>query len=75
MEKEKLLERWEKYFKELFEDNRESVIKTEREKEHLLFAKDEIEKVIKSMPKNKSTGPDDVAIELLQAMDDLGVKG
>ena len=26
------------------------------------------------MPKNKSTGPDDVAIELIQAMDDLGVE-
>ena len=67
-------ERWEEYIKELFEDNRESVIKINREKENLPFTKDEIERVIKSMPKSKSTGPDDVAIELIKAMDDLGVE-
>ena len=38
------------------------------------FTKDEIEIVIKFFPKNKSTGPDDVAIELIQAMDDLGIE-
>ena len=40
---------------------------------NLPFTKDEIEKVTKSVLKNRSTGPDDVAIELIQDMDDLGV--
>ena len=74
MEKEKMLERWEEYIKELFEDNRESVIKINREKENLPFTKDEIKKVVKSVPKNKSTWPDDVAISLIQAMDDLRIE-
>ena len=74
IEKEEMLERWEEYIKELFEENRESVITISREKENLPFRKDEVEKVSNSMPKNKLTGPGDVAIELIQAMDDLGVE-
>ena len=73
MEKEKSLERLEEYIKALFEDNRESVMNINREKENLPFTNDEIEIVIKSIPRNKSGGPDDVAIELIQSMDDLGV--
>ena len=69
-----MLERWEEYTKELFEDNRESTIKISKEKENLPFTKDEKEKAIKTMPKNKATGPDEVAIEQIQAMDDLGVE-
>ena len=62
--KEKMLERWEESIKELFEDKRENIIKIDREKQNLPFAKGGIEKTIKSMPRNKSAGLDDAAIEL-----------
>ena len=50
------------------------MVKINRERENLPFTKDEIEIVNKSMPKYKSTGPGDVAIELIPAMEDLAVE-
>ena len=72
MKKEKVLQRWKEYICELFEDNRppENLV-TRREKENLPILKEEIVKAIKSMPKGKAAGPDEVYIELIQALDDL----
>ena len=75
MEKEKLLERWKEYICELFEDNRPpEYLVTRKEMEDLLILKEEIVKAIKSMPKGKAAGPDEVYIELIQALDDLGAE-
>ena len=75
MEKEKVLERWKEYICELFEDNRPpEYLVTRREKENLPILKEEIVKAIKSMPKGKAAGPDEVFIELIQALDDLGAE-
>ena len=75
MVKEKLLERWKQHICELFKDNRppEYLVKR-REKENLPTLKEEIVKTIKSMPKGKAAGPDEVYIELIQALDDLGAE-
>ena len=71
MEKEKVLERWKEYICELFEDNRPpEYLVTRREKENLPILKGEIVKAIKSKPKGKAAGPDEVYIELIQALDD-----
>ena len=75
METEKLLERWNEYIYELFKDNRPpEYLVTRREKENLPILKKEIVKAIKSMPKGKAAGPDEVYIELIQALDDLGAE-
>ena len=75
MQKEKLLERWKEYICELFEDKRPpEYLVTRREKEDLPILKEEIVKVIKSMPKRKAARPDEVCIEFIQALDDLGAE-
>ena len=75
VEKEKLLERWKEYICELFEDNRpQEYLVTRREKENLPILKEEMVKAIKSMPKGKAAGQDEVTIELIQALDDLGAE-
>ena len=38
------------------------------------MSKEEIVKAIKSMPKGKAAGPDEVYIELIQALDDLSAE-
>ena len=69
MEKEKVLERWKEYICELFEDNRRpEYLITRREKENLPMLTEEIGKAIKSMPKGKAAGPDEVYIELIQCI-------
>ena len=37
----------------------------------MLILKEEIVRAIKSMPKGKAAGPDEVCIESIQALDDL----
>ena len=75
MEKEKALERWKEYICELFEDNRPpEYLVTKREKENFPILKEEIVKAIKCMPKGKAAGPDEVYVELTQALDDVGAE-
>ena len=75
MEKEKILERWKEYICELFENNRPpEYLVTKREKENLPILKEEIVKAIKSMPKGKAAGPDEIYTELIHALDDLGAE-
>ena len=69
MEKEKLLERWKEYICKLFEDNRPpEYLVTRKEKENLPILKEEVIKTIKNMPKGKAASPDEVYIELIQAL-------
>ena len=75
MEKEQLLERWKEYICELSEGNRPpEYLVTRKGKENLPILKEEIVKATKSMPKGKAKGPDEVCIELIQALDDLGAE-
>ena len=73
--KKNYLERWKVYICELFEANRPlEYLVTRREKENLAILKEEIVKAIKTMPKGKAAGPDEVCNELFQAIADLGPK-
>ena len=75
MKKEKVLEGWKEYICKLFVGNRPpEYLGTRREKENLPILKEEIVKAIKSMPIGKAAGPDEVYIELILALDDLGAK-
>ena len=75
MEKENILDRRVEYIEELFEDNRKDkyMIRTEK-KENLPITSVEVAKAIKSMQKKKAPGPDDITIEMVQALDDFGIE-
>ena len=72
-EEDDIQERWCEYIGELFDDDRGEVPNIEQfEGPTILDA--EVEKAIKSMTKGKSVGDDGVTTEMLQAMDNLGIK-
>ncbi len=75
MEKGPILERWKEYIGELFEDNRPpEFLNNKKENESLPILKEEVTKAIRSMPNKKAAGPDEVSIELIQALDELGAE-
>ena len=59
------------YVEELFEDNRKGKYMIRTEKENLPITSEEVAKAIRSMPKKKAPGPDDITI---QALDDFGIQ-
>ena len=63
MEKEKILDRWVECIEELFEDNRKDKYMIRTQKENLPITSDEVAKAIRSMPKKKAPGPDDITID------------
>lgn len=65
--------RWERYIKELFDDTRGEPPEIEGDIEGPVIAKEEIRKGMKKMKKGKAVGPDDVSIEMLEAMGDEAV--
>ena len=72
-EEDDIQERLCEYIGELFDDDRGEVPNIEQlEGPTILEA--EVEKAIKSMKKGKSAGDDGVTTEMLQAMDNLGIK-
>ena len=72
-EEDDIQERWCEYNGELFDDDRGEVPNIEQlEGPTILEA--QVEKAIKSMKKGKSAGDDGVTTEMLQAIDNLGIK-
>ena len=74
MEKEKILERWEEYIKDLYGDNERNEhfrIRTNSEGPQIL--KSEVEYAMKKITKGKALGPDSINIELLEALEEFGV--
>ncbi|GFR78512.1 hypothetical protein ElyMa_000535800 [Elysia marginata] len=75
MEKDKILERWAEYIHELFEDIRKH--------DHNIMKKnfagpptmeDEVRAAMKKMKAGKATGPDGVAVEMIEALEQYGVE-
>ncbi|GFO13502.1 hypothetical protein PoB_004000700 [Plakobranchus ocellatus] len=74
MEKEKkILERWEEYISELFEDQRKdhNVMKNNFAGPPIM--KDEVQAAIRKMKTGKATGSDGISVELIEALGDYGV--
>ena len=74
MEKEKILERWEEYIKDLYGDNERNEhfrIRTNSEGPQIL--KSEVEHAVKMITKGEAPGPGSINIELLEAMEEFGV--
>lgn len=74
IENPEICKRWERYIKELFDDVREEAPNIDWEMEGPEITKDEIKSAIKKMNKGKSIGPDDIAIEMVEAMGDEGLE-
>ncbi|GFO39342.1 RNA-directed DNA polymerase from mobile element jockey-like [Plakobranchus ocellatus] len=71
--KEKILERWAEYIRELFKDDRKdhNIMKNNFVGPPIL--KEEVETAIKKMKHGKATGPDNISVELIEALEDFGI--
>ncbi|GFR76701.1 RNA-directed DNA polymerase from mobile element jockey-like [Elysia marginata] len=68
-----ILERWSEYIQELFYDERGQQPETQKPIEGPPILKAEVEKTINDMKNGKAAGPDQIPIELLQALGNWGI--
>ncbi|GFO05996.1 RNA-directed DNA polymerase from mobile element jockey-like [Plakobranchus ocellatus] len=73
IDKEKILERWAEYIRELFKDYRKdhNIMKNNFAGPSIM--KEEVETAIKNMKHGKATGPDNISVELIEALEDFGI--
>ena len=66
--------KWSEYIAELFEDDRRErpIIKGNMDGPQIIES--EIRAAMKKMKRNKACGPDDINIEILEALEEFGVK-
>src|SRR6184192_1941150 len=78
VEKDEVMERWAEYVEELYRDETrgedDSIDKSQMESEVYTISSEEIEAVIRDLPKGKACGSDNISAELLQCMGERGVK-
>ena len=74
MTKEEISDRWAEYIEELFWDERGDKPVIQKNIEGPPIMKSEIENAIKKLRKGKAVGPDEVAIEMIEATDDVGIE-
>ena len=75
LEKEEVMERWAEYVEELYKDeSRKGDGMGDLVNEVTLISREEIEIVIKELPKGKACGVDNICAELLQNMDEKGME-
>ncbi|GFO24589.1 LINE-1 retrotransposable element orf2 protein [Plakobranchus ocellatus] len=73
MEKKEILNRWSEYVEDLFKDDRCKKPKIEKNKEGPTILKEEVEAAIKKMQNEKATGPDNIQVEIIKAVDNLRI--
>ena len=73
MEKEEALARWSEYVEELFRDDRGPKPVMKRNLEGPSILKEEVKAAIKKMKNGKATGPDNIPVEMIVSLDDLGI--
>ncbi|XP_047469237.1 uncharacterized protein LOC125025306 [Penaeus chinensis] len=74
MEKEAILTRWSEYIKDLFNDNRGQKPEIHKNMEGLKILQSKIRSAVKKMKKNKAPGPDEIVIEMIDALEDFGIQ-
>ena len=74
MDKEKILERWAEYIRELFEDNRKEHDVMKKNFAGPPIMKDEVREAIRKMKTGKATGPDGLSIKLIEALEEYGIE-
>ncbi|GFO09942.1 RNA-directed DNA polymerase from mobile element jockey-like [Plakobranchus ocellatus] len=73
MEKKEILNRWSEYAEDLFKDDRCKKPKIKKKIEGSSILKEEVEAAIKEMKNGKATGPDNIPVEIIKALDNLGI--
>src|SRR5438876_4365941 len=78
MAKDEVIERWAEYVKELYKDENRGVDDIidmgQMENEVYTICSEEIEAVIRDLPKGKACGSDNISAELLQYMGEKGIQ-
>ncbi|GFO19544.1 endonuclease-reverse transcriptase [Plakobranchus ocellatus] len=73
MEKKEILNRWSEYVEDLFKDDRCKKPKIKKKIEGPTILKEEVEAAIKKLENGKATGPDNIPVEIIKALDNLGI--
>src|SRR3989442_13874045 len=78
MEQDEVMERWAEYVEELYKDENRGVDDItdmgQMENEKYEICREEIEAVIRDLPKGKACDSDNVSAELLQGMGEKGIQ-
>src|SRR5437867_12978541 len=75
LEKDEVMERWVEYVEELYKDeNRGEADMGDLVNEVYIISSEEIEAVIKDLPKGKACDSDNISAELLQGMGEKGIE-
>ena len=67
-DKHKLVERWKEYVEELYYDERLGMPEIATARTEVKISEEEIEEIIRKLPKNKAVGVDGITVELIQNM-------
>jgi len=73
MNKDDIIKRWEEYIGELFEDNRGEKPMIKKSMYGPPILKDEVRTAMRSMKMGKAAGPDNLTIEMINALEDMGI--
>ena len=73
MDKEDVLNRWSEYIGELFKDNRGERPAIKKNTDGPPILKAEVEAAIRKMKRGKATGPDGIPIEIILALEEMGI--
>ncbi|GFO46720.1 endonuclease-reverse transcriptase [Plakobranchus ocellatus] len=73
MEKKEISNRWSEYVDDLNKDDRCKKPKIEKNKEGPSILKEEVEAALKKMKNGKATGPNNIPVEIIKALDNLGI--
>ena len=72
MDNDEILNRWSEYIEELYEDNRpEEMSHSNLEGQSIL--QDEVRAALHKMKDGKAFGPDNIAIEMLKSLEEIGI--
>ena len=73
MDKEDVLNRWSEYIGELFKDNRGERPAIKKNTDGPPILKAEVEAAIRKMKRGKAIGPDGIPIEIILALEEMGI--
>ncbi|XP_072043716.1 uncharacterized protein [Amphiura filiformis] len=73
VEKDQFIKRWTEYISELFDDERGEMPTIKREIDGPEILQSEVQSVVHNMKNNTSIGPDELGVELIKNLDELGI--
>ncbi|GFO34971.1 RNA-directed DNA polymerase from mobile element jockey-like [Plakobranchus ocellatus] len=73
MEKKEILSRWSEYVEDRFKDDVCKNPKIEKNIDGPFIVKEEVEAAIKKMKNGEATEPDNIPVEIIKALDNLGI--